>query len=49
MKGGKKIEENPFEWYLVKVQEATSANSMQEILKYINILIFKNKCFSQQG
>lgn len=41
MKGGKKIKASHFEWYLVKMQEATSTNSMQEILEYINILIFK--------
>lgn len=49
MKGGKKIEGSPFDWYLAKVQEATSTNSMQEIVKYIDILIFKKNVVHSKG
>lgn len=48
MKGGKKTEASPFEWCLVKVQEATSRNSMQEILKYTDILVFKKNVFHSE-
>lgn len=49
MKGGKKTEASPFERRLVKVHEATSTNSMQEILKYTDILVFKKNVFHSKS